>query len=161
MKAIDMKKIIVIISAALLLAACNGYNSLPLFEDSYVYFNTAKSGFTNINELGKSTTSYYINYVGPMEEGESIDVQFSVSAGDGLAEGVDYQMVTTENTLSFSPGVYSLGIHIRWLAHEIDPDRDNTVTLRIEGCSKEGVILGLPGPAAKDRSVTITKFKNE
>lgn len=156
-----MKKFICILAVAALALGCSDYNKLPLFEGSYVYFNTSKSGYTSINELGRSTTSYYINYVGPMSDGETIEVAYSVTPGNGLAEDVDYQMVSTSRTLSFSPGVYSLGIHVRWLANEIDPSKDNTLTLRIESCSKEGVALGVLGPDEANRSIVISKFKNQ
>ena len=156
-----MKKIAYLLASLCMLAAtaaCSDYNKMPLFQDYYVAFDPGKSSTQQVNCLGRSTGSFYVRYCGEMGEGEEIHVTFSVQPGSGLTEGVDYQIVTTGSTLTFMPGIYSIPIHIRWLSHEIDPAKDNTLTLSLESCDKE-IHIGTPGPDKKLKSLTITKFK--
>ena len=61
----------------------------------------------------------------------------------------------------FSPNIirsiYSMQIRIRWLHNEIDPLKDNTITIRIENTSL-GFTVGFPGPDQLSRQHTIRKI---
>ena len=79
------------------------------------------------------------------ELSENLIVDYSFNVGDGLKAGVDFERVTTGNQIVFVPGVYSMPIRIRWLPNEIDPLKDNTITIRIENTSL-GFTVGFPVP---------------
>ena len=91
------------------------------------------------------------------ELSENLIVDYSFNVGDGLKAGIDFERVTTGNQIVFVPGVYSMPIRIRWLPNEIDPLKDNTITIRIENTSL-GFTVGFPGPDQLSRQHTIRKI---
>lgn len=82
---------------------------------------------------------------------EPITVEYDVIAGDGLQEGVDFRIQSSHRSpLTFSPGTYTLPIRVIWYkATDFDPDKDNTLTLRLTGASIPEMLLGVPGPDGK------------
>lgn len=90
---------------------------------------------------------------------DSLEVSYEIIVGDGLQEDVDYKVVTSQNPLKFLPGIYDVPIRVRWLKHDVDPAKDNTLTIRLTGNSK-GYTLGLPGPDHLQSQVTVEK-RNE
>lgn len=113
--------------------------------------------------MAKETVSSVANFLGdykiylsskPLDE--MLLVQFSIAVGDGLVEGVDYELVTAVNSLAFLPGIYDMSIRIKWLPHPVDPSKDNTLTIRLEGNSQD-ITMGLPGPDEYQRCFVITK----
>ena len=92
----------------------------------------------------------------PMAETDSVTVSYEIVVGDGLQEGVDYQVVTKQNPLVFLPGIYDAPIRVRWLRNPVDPTKDNTLTIRLTGNSKN-YTLGYPGPDHVQSQVVIEK----
>lgn len=90
---------------------------------------------------------------------DSLEVSYEIIVGDGLQEDVDYKVVTSQNPLKFLPGIYDVPLRVRWLKHDVDPAKDNTLTIRLTGNSK-GYTLGLPGPDHLQSQVTVEK-RNE
>ena len=83
-------------------------------------------------------------------------MNYEIKVGDGLQTGVDYELVTTGNTLTFEPGVYDMPIRIKWLPHTVDAQKDNTLTITLTG-NNQNLALGLPGNANRQKVLTITK----
>ena len=83
-------------------------------------------------------------------------VDYQIVVGDGLQEGIDYQLVTTGNQLTFEPGVYDMPIRIKWLAHTVDETKDNTLTIRLTG-TNQNLQLGVPGPDGLQKQLVIEK----
>ena len=83
-------------------------------------------------------------------------VNYEIVVGDGLQEGVDYELVTTGNQLTFEPGIYDMPIRIKWLAHPVDETKDNTLTIRLTGNS-QSLHLGVPGPDGLQKQLVIEK----
>lgn len=101
-------------------------------------------------------TTYYVYMTAPLSD-HDISVAYDVEVGAGLQEGVDFRIQsTTVSPLVFAPGTDRMPIRIVWLRHALDPDADNTVTLRLTSCS-EGYGIGYPGPQRKFSTYTITK----
>lgn len=133
-------------------ASCN---KITLFDEAFVAFDTAKSSVVSINATGEFTGSYTLHYTGP-KPSAPIVVNFVVTCGNGLAEGVDYKVATTGGKITFMPGIYEQVIKIDWLPHEIDESKDNTVTISL--VSADGVTLGYPGPDKLMKDLVIRKY---
>ena len=133
-------------------ASCN---KITLFDEAFVAFDTAKSSVVSINAAGEFTGSYTLHYTGP-KPSAPIVVNFVVTCGNGLAEGVDYKVATAGGKITFMPGIYEQVIKIDWLPHEIDESKDNTVTISL--VSADGVTLGYPGPDKLMKDLIIRKY---
>lgn len=133
-------------------ASCN---KITLFDEAFVAFDTAKSSVVSINATGEFTGSYTLHYTGP-KPSAPIVVNFVVTCGNGLAEGVDYKVATVGGKITFMPGIYEQVIKIDWLPHEIDESKDNTVTISL--VSADGVTLGYPGPDKLMKDLVIRKY---
>lgn len=141
-----------LMSIAVSAASCN---KITLFDEAFVAFDTAKSSVVSINATGEFTGSYTLHYTGP-KPSAPIVVNFVVTCGNGLAEGVDYKVATAGGKITFMPGVYEQVIKIDWLPHEIDESKDNTVTISL--VSADGVTLGYPGPDKLMKDLVIRKY---
>lgn len=141
-----------LMSIAVSAASCN---KITLFDEAFVAFDTAKSSVVSINAAGEFTGSYTLHYTGP-KPSAPIVVNFVVTCGNGLAEGVDYKVATAGGKITFMPGIYEQVIKIDWLPHEIDESKDNTVTIRL--VSADGVTLGYPGPDKLMKDLVIRKY---
>ena len=130
-------------------------NKITLFDEAFVAFDTAKSSVVSINATGEFTGSYTLHYTGP-KPSAPIVVNFVVTCGNGLAEGVDYKVATAGGKITFMPGIYEQVIKIDWLPHEIDEYKDNTVTISL--VSADGVTLGYPGPDKLMKDLIIRKY---
>lgn len=141
-----------LMSIAVSEASCN---KITLFDEAFVAFDTAKSSVVSINATGEFTGSYTLHYTGP-KPSAPIVVNFVVTCGNGLAEGVDYKVATAGGKITFMPGIYEQVIKIDWLPHEIDESKDNTVTISL--VSADGVTLGYPGPDKLMKDLVIRKY---
>ena len=141
-----------LMSIAVSAASCN---KITLFDEAFVAFDTAPSSWVSINAAGEFTGSYTLHYTGP-KPSAPIVVNFVVTCGNGLAEGVDYKVATAGGKITFMPGIYEQVIKIDWLPHEIDESKDNTVTIRL--VSADGVTLGYPGPDKLMKDLVIRKY---
>ena len=141
-----------LMSIAVSAASCN---KITLFDEAFVAFDTAKSSVVSINATGEFTGSYTLHYTGP-KPSAPIVVNFVVTCGNGLAEGVDYKVATAGGKITFMPGIYEQVIKIDWLPHEIDESKDNTVTISL--VSADGVTLGYPGPDKLMKDMVIRKY---
>ena len=141
-----------LMSIAVSAASCN---KITLFDEAFVAFDSAKSSVVSINAAGEFTGSYTLHYTGP-KPSAPIVVNFVVTCGNGLAEGVDYKVATAGGKITFMPGIYEQVIKIDWLPHEIDESKDNTVTISL--VSADGVTLGYPGPDKLMKDLVIRKY---
>lgn len=141
-----------LMSIAVSAASCN---KITLFDEAFVAFDTAKSSVVSINATGEFTGSYTLHYTGPKPSAPLV-VNFVVTCGNGLAEGVDYEVATAGGKITFMPGIYEQVIKIDWLPHEIDESKDNTVTISL--VSADGVTLGYPGPDKLMKDLVIRKY---
>lgn len=141
-----------LMSIAVSAASCN---KITLFDEAFVAFDTAKSSVVSINATGEFTGSYTLHYTGP-KPSAPIVVNFVVTCGNGLAEGVDYKVATAGGKITFMPGIYEQVIKVDWLPHEIDESKDNTVTISL--VSADGVTLGYPGPDKLMKDLVIRKY---
>lgn len=152
------KHIIATIGAIALFGSCH-VNDPIIFDSSFVQILSDDGSMSSsINwESNALLKTYYVTYVSP--DSEAVNVTYSITVGQGLTEGVDFNLVQGDydGTLSFANGIYQRNLRIEWLKAAIDSDLDNSVTIEITGCDKSGVYLGRPGPASYGKTHVITK----
>src|SRR5690606_22197588 len=101
----------------------------------------------------------YQVYLSSAPQTQAVDVEFRLVPGNGLREGVDYEVLTPGRILSFLPGIYDMPIRIRWLpSPAFDETKDNTLTIELVG-NNRGITMGLPGPDQRQRTFVITKIR--
>ena len=157
MRLIDriLLKLSCLLAALALTVACN---KIATFDGAFVAFDSAKSSVVSIDAEGEFTGSYTVHYTGP-KPSAPIVVSFTVTCGDGLAEGIDYKVATVGGKITFMPGIYEQTIKIDWLPHDIDETKDNTVTISL--LSADGVSLGYPGPDRLMKDLVIRKYRSK
>lgn len=89
-----------------------------------------------------------------------VTVEYETIVGDGLTEGEDFRIQpSTMSPLTFSPGTYSMIVRVVWYKREnLDPEKDNTLTLRLKGTDNPDFLLGVPGPSHKKQEFIFTKL---
>ena len=147
---------IFLIVSLLLVSGCH-LNDFKQFTDYYIAFDLSKSSTTTVNEAGEFAGSYSLHFCTAYMD-DAVTVTVEVIPGDGLQEGLDYELVTGKS-VKFAPGVYDKVFTIKWLPHTLDRSKDNSLTLRLAECSDESIILGVPGPSENFRSIKINKTK--
>lgn len=152
-----MKQIntILLLVLTLIAGACSKDEKEP-FDVPYVHIMTdtglsrvvVKSEVNNINT--------YKVYVSTVPLTTNLEVNYQVIVGDGLKQGVDFELVTKGSMLTFLPGIYDMPIRVRWIPHQVDETKDNTLTIRLSG-NNQGIHLGMPGPDGLQRELVIEK----
>ena len=152
-------KITIILAAATALLFSSCEKDKP-YDHPFVYIiqadDAAYAATSTVSSQATVVRTYNI-CLSSKELSENLIVDYSFNVGDGLKAGIDFERVTTGNQIVFVPGVYSMPIRIRWLPNEIDPLKDNTITIRIENTSP-GFTVGFPGPDQLSRQHTIRKI---
>jgi len=146
-----------ITSIIVLFAACGKEEQKP-FDHPFLHIMNNNTSSETVNYMASSTRTYNI-YLSSKPLEENLEVTFQVKAGNGLKEGVDYEMITPGNSLIFLPGIYDMPIRVRWLpSPDFDPNKDNTLTIELVSNS-QGITMGLPGPDQLQKKFVITKVK--
>ena len=142
-----MKKIIVMLLALVALCGCQK-EEFEGFDMPFVKVTTTTGASQTVVLSVVSVSSKMLT--------TALVVNYEIVVGDGLQEGVDYELVTTGNQLTFEPGIYDMPIRIKWLAHPVDETKDNTLTIRLTGNS-QNLHLGVPGPDGLQKQLVIEK----
>lgn len=141
-----------------MLASCAD-DGPEVFDQPFVRITAPNGSSSQIVLTNARVVNTYTVYLSSRPITDSLEVNYEIIVGDGLQEDVDYKVVTTQNPLKFLPGIYDAPIRVRWLKHDVDPTKDNTMTIRLTGNSK-GYTLGFPGPDQVQSQVKIEK-RNE
>ncbi|MCQ2141098.1 MAG: hypothetical protein MJY83_01990 [Bacteroidales bacterium] len=147
-----------IVAVIITLTSCED-NLHIVFTDYYVCIkdeNGADKSTVKSN-LDEEVYTYYVSLVAPTQDNDIV-VDYEIIPGDGLKEGVDYKMQRDSRSVTMAKGVYKMPIRVVWLAHKIDPDKDNSLTIKLTGCNNSSITIGYPGPSAKYSTHKITKI---
>jgi len=157
-----MKKIFTIIFAALMLCSCNDRIEI-LFDTPFCSISDetgSSSGMAVSNKVDGYLTVVYLKMsVSNNYFVEPISIAYDLIVGDGLKEGVDFEIQkTTRSPLTFDKGTYSKPIRILWYKNpDFDPAKDNTLTLEISSSTVPQMLLGYPGPDSLHKKFIFTK----
>lgn len=152
-----MNKIVSVVFIASVLISCSK-DAFPLFDEPFVHIMQNDLAAVEVSTSRRDVVQYYI-YFSPANIHSELRVEYTITAGDGLQEGRDYEIITQENPLAFPPGITQRPIQIRWIDHAVDPDKDNTLRITLTGVNLD-VNIGLPGPDNNQREFLITKVNN-
>lgn len=150
-----MKKIIVMLLALVALCGCQT-EEFEGFDMPFVKVTTTTGASQTVVLSNVNNINTYVVSVSSKMLTTALVVNYEIVVGDGLQEGVDYELVTTGNQLTFEPGIYDMPIRIKWLAHPVDETKDNTLTIRLTGNS-QNLHLGVPGPDGLQKQLVIEK----
>lgn len=168
------KNKIVCLAAGLLLILSSCKDENVLFDTPFISIEALRSDHEgNINSDQQFVGEYMVYINGPAFQ-EDIVVDYTITVGDGLVAGRDYEIITKEEGLTFYPNIFDMPIRIRWLrtaVHEdpedlsspiisdsLDESKDNTIIIELTG-SNTDYTLGYPGPDRNKRTVVIKKIK--
>lgn len=155
-----MKRIIaIILCLAGLLAVSSCQDKLDIvFTDYYTYIDDGNgSSYLEVERNDAYVITMYIHIVVPTLD-DMVTVDYEVTPGNGLVEGVDYKLAASSKTIAFQPGIYKMPVRIELLkSSALDVTKDNTITITLVGNSA-GMGLGKPGPDAKYKSFVIKKI---
>lgn len=139
------------------LTSCNK-DEIEVYDEPFVHINFNTLSITNINSNRRDIVSYYI-YLSSKPLNKDMILDYAIIIGDGLTEGVDFKILTTENPLLFPSGIYQRPIQIQWLDNVLDPAKDNTITIRLEANNLD-VNIGFPGPDANQSELILQKINS-
>jgi len=138
-----------------LLLSC-GTDEFEPYRQPFIHIMKGELTELPVSSEAKVLNEYKI-YLSSAPLSETLNVEFSITPGNGLTEGVDYEIVTAGHTLDFLPGIYDMPVRVRWLPHRVDPAKNNSLIIRIESNSMN-LTMGLPGNDQKQRELKITKM---
>ena len=149
------KKYIISVLGILLLFNSCGLDENPAYDLKFIHIMVNESSMVNVSQRANTIGSYNV-YLSAPASNETVAVTYEIIVGDGLKEGVDYKLMSNDNTLTFLPGIYDMPIRIQWMANPVDSSKDNTIKIKLISNDK-GYTIGLPGPAKNQSELTITK----
>ncbi|MBP1677675.1 MAG: hypothetical protein H6Q20_2234 [Bacteroidetes bacterium] len=149
------KKIILFTALILSVTSC-GLDDTEPYNLKYIHIMMDEVSSTNVSAKAKVVGVYNV-YLSSEAFTESVEVSYKIEVGDGLKEGVDFNMITTGDKLVFLPGVFEMPIRIQWLPNiNLDPEKNNTLKIVLLS-NNRGYSIGLPGPDHNQSSFTIIK----
>ena len=129
------------------------------FDEPFVRISTDTGQARTVVPTDVRNVNTYYVYLSSTPLAEELTVSYEVIVGNGLQSGVDFEVVTRDEVLTFLPGFYDVPFRVRWLSHRVDPTKDNTLTIRLTGNSR-GFNLGYPGPDHLQSQLVIEKQNN-
>ena len=134
-----------------------GKEEFEAYDHPYIHIMKDEVSGTTVSAKANTVAKYDI-YLSSTPLNEKLTVVYSITSGDGLQEGIDYKLINSSNEITFLPGIYDMPVQIRWISHELDTEKDNSLTIRIESNSMN-FTMGLPGNAGNQREFIIKKVK--
>lgn len=153
-----MKKYIFLMSCLTILLSSCGKEELPLYDNSFIHINYNNLSTVNVNSNRKDVVSYYI-YLSSKPLKKDVLLDYSIIIGEGLKEGEDFKILTTEFPLAFPIGIYRRPIQIQWLDNVLDSTKDNTITIKLNSNNLD-INIGFPGKDSNQSELIIQKINN-
>ncbi|MGQ1889737.1 hypothetical protein ACT29H_04775 [Thermophagus sp. OGC60D27] len=138
----------------LVFLACNE-NETEVYDRPFIHIMYEGASSIKVSSKANVLKEYNI-YLSSKPLSQNLVVDYEVLVGNGLEEGVDFELITQGNTMTFLPGIYEMPVRIKWLPNALDPSKDNSIVIRLTG-NNLGFTLGLPGPDHHQTELKITK----
>ena len=152
-----MKKnmLFLFIGGLLLFSSCS-LEENPPYDLKFIHIMKDEASSTTVSSKANTVSTYNVYLSAPASQ-ETVTVTYEIIVGEGLTENVDYKLLTKQTSLVFLPGIYDMPIRIQWYPNPIDPEKDNSIKIRLLTNDK-GYSIGLPGPDKNQSEFTITKI---
>jgi hypothetical protein len=126
------------------------------FDESFIHIMSDTGASEIVVGSDVNNINTYSIYLSSKSLSENVVVTYEITVGNGLKNGVDYELLTKGNELTFLPGIYDMPIRIQWKPNRVDEAKDNTITIRLME-NNLGLTMGLPGPDGLQRELVIEK----
>jgi hypothetical protein len=151
----NIKNIIKLTIVALLFLTASCKKEFEPYNNPYFHIMVGEKSTVEVLANRKDLVDYKV-YLSAELQFEPITVQYEITVGTGLKEGVDFDLITKGNQLIFPQGIFERPITIQWKESVLDPAKDNRIIIRLINNSKN-YTMGLPGPDELQRQLVITK----
>ena len=150
----------IFLTLALLAAVSCQKQQYVIYDNPYVYVyysnDSSLSETSSVLSMSNNLQRTYNVCLSSRRRDTPLTVSYEIVVGDGLTEGVDFEMVTEGSSVTFEPDTYVQPITIKYLRRKVDKTQDNTITIRLTGADSE-MQLGIPGAVPKNVTHTIKK----
>ncbi|SKB40946.1 hypothetical protein SAMN05660841_00371 [Sphingobacterium nematocida] len=150
-----ISRVIVVLLLSVMMISCNKELVKP-YDHPFFYIHVAQASEINVQASRNEVVDYKVFFSTKLQY-EPIKLQYEIIVGDGLKEGVDFEVLSNRSELVFKPGYFELPITIRWKANPLNPSANNYVIIRLLNNDK-GITVGLPGPDKKQTELKINKI---
>lgn len=153
-----MRKVLNILVAcvlSLITLSCNKELATP-YDHPFFYIHVNNASQINLQATRNETVDYKVFFSTKMQY-EPVTLKYEVIVGNGLQEGVDFELVNTSKELIFKPGYFEMPITIKWKSNTLDNSKDNSVIIRLVSNDKN-ITIGMPGPDKKQAELKIVKI---
>lgn len=140
---------------SILLLSCNKEMQTP-YDNPFFYIHVNQASSINVQATRNETVDYKVYFSTKMQY-DPITLNYEIIAGNGLVEGVDFEVVSSKTSVVFKPGYFEMPITIKWKANALDPTKDNSLTIQLLNNDKN-ITVGLPGPDKNQSKLTINKI---
>lgn len=154
-------RIVLLSAVCTLIGACDKHTEV-LFDTPFVSISDEQRG-SSTQYISKDANNLLsplwvdIN-VSSNRFTEDISIEYEIIVGDGLKEGEDFVIQsTTRSPLVFKKGTYNMPIRILWKKTPFDPEKNNTLEIKLVSSSLEDMLIGYPGPSRKRSTFTFIK----
>ena len=144
------------ILSVFLFGSCSKDDNEP-YTLKFVHIMDNDASSVTVSAQANLVSTYNV-YLSAQQILAPVKVTYKIVAGNGLVEGVDYEMITKGTEISFVPGIYDMPVRIRWMANPVDPSKNNTIRIDLVSVSDPAYTIGLPGKDKNQSSLTITKI---
>lgn len=151
----SIKNIIKLAVLPLLLLISSCKDEFEPYDNPYFHIMIDEKSAVEVLANRKDKVDYKV-YLSTKLQFEPIDVQYEITIGNGLKEGVDFDLITKGTKLTFPQGIFERPITIQWKESVLDPAKDNRIIIRLISNTKN-FTMGLPGPDQLQRELVITK----
>ncbi len=137
------KYILYVLWIGTVFSSCNKDEFVP-YDNPFFYIHFQNSSEVNIASNRNETVNYKV-YFSTKRQFEPVTLNYTIVTGNGLQEGVDFEIINTTRSLVFAPGIIEMPVTIRWISNPIDINKDNSLTIKLLDNDKN-ITVGLPGP---------------
>lgn len=145
---------ITVLPLLLLISSCGKEEFAP-YNNPFFHIMVDNKGTVEVLANRKDVVDYKV-YLSAELQFDPIDVEYEITVGNGLKEGVDFDLITKGSKLTFPQGIFERPITIQWKESILDPAKDNRIIIRLISNTKN-YTMGLPGPDQLQRQLIITK----
>lgn len=154
-----MKRLIYIVLAIMAMSSCTKIQ-YKVYDNPYVYVKFAgdlgQSETSNVMAMSNNLERTYNFCLSSKKLDYPLTVYYEITVGDGLTEGVDFEILSEDRSVVIEPGEFIQGFVIKYLRRKVDKTQDNTLTIRITKTEPE-INIGIPGSTPSNVTHTIKK----
>ncbi|MCI1648221.1 MAG: hypothetical protein LKI29_07800, partial [Bacteroides sp.] len=121
-----MRQLYIFVIMICLFSSCTTDEKDP-FDESFIHIMSDTGASEIVVGSDVNNINTYSIYLSSKSLSENVVVTYEITVGNGLKNGVDYELLTKGNELTFLPGIYDMPIRIQWKPNRVDEAKDNTI----------------------------------